>query len=87
VAFRLFRTLKALAPLYYRHASLIDALALRALGSAAGEDIVQNVFVAMWRRASGTDIAEAIGRGTADLSRSIVLLIMRMGNRKRQYGP
>jgi RNA polymerase sigma factor (sigma-70 family) len=42
----------ALGPLYGRYAPHIAAMTRRALGSAAGEDIVQDVFVAVWRHAA-----------------------------------
>ena len=43
----------ALGLLYSRYAPRIAAMARRALGSAAGEDIVQDVFVTVWRHAAG----------------------------------
>jgi RNA polymerase sigma factor (sigma-70 family) len=43
----------ALGLLYGRYAAHIAAMARRVLGSADGEDIVQDVFVAVWRHAAG----------------------------------
>jgi RNA polymerase sigma-70 factor (ECF subfamily) len=50
----------ALGILYRRYAPLIAAMARRTLDSAAGEDIVQDVFVTVWRNAA----AFAPARGT-----------------------
>jgi RNA polymerase sigma-70 factor (ECF subfamily) len=45
----------ALAPLHGRYAGLIFGLAARSLDPAAAEDIVQDVFLAVWRKADTFD--------------------------------
>ncbi|HZR81605.1 MAG TPA: sigma-70 family RNA polymerase sigma factor [Candidatus Binatia bacterium] len=45
----------ALAALYSRHAPAVFRLAARALDAAAAEDVVQEVFVGVWRGAAGFD--------------------------------
>jgi RNA polymerase sigma-70 factor (ECF subfamily) len=45
----------ALAPLHSRYASLIFNLAAQSLDRPAAEEIVQDVFVAIWRRADSYD--------------------------------
>src|SRR5262245_8928641 len=50
----------ALGPLYSRYARLIFHLAARRLDRPAAEEIVQDVFLAVWRRASTFDP----GKGT-----------------------
>jgi RNA polymerase sigma-70 factor (ECF subfamily) len=47
----------ALAPLHGRYAALIFNLAARSLDRAAAEEIVQDVFVAVWRKADTYDPA------------------------------
>ncbi len=46
---------EALQPLYSRYAPLIFHLASQSLGSNAAEDIVQEVFLAVWRKADTFD--------------------------------
>ena len=43
---------EALEPLYSRYAPLIFNLAARSLDRAAAEEIVQDVFLAVWREAA-----------------------------------
>src|SRR4051812_45196641 len=50
----------ALGPLHGRYASLIYNVAAQTIGGATAEEIVQDVFVAVWRKASTFDPA----RGT-----------------------
>jgi RNA polymerase sigma-70 factor (ECF subfamily) len=50
----------ALGPLHGRYAALIFNVAVRSLGSATAEEIVQDVFVTVWRKADTFDSA----RGT-----------------------
>jgi len=45
----------ALAPLYARYAPLVFHIALQSLDAPAAEDIVQEVFLALWRRADTYD--------------------------------
>ena len=45
----------ALAPLYSRYAPLIFHMAAQSLGAAAAEDIVQEVFIVLWRKADTFD--------------------------------
>jgi RNA polymerase sigma-70 factor (ECF subfamily) len=51
---------EALGPLHGRYASLVFNLAAQTIGSTAAEEIVQDVFVAVWRKAGAFDPA----RGT-----------------------
>jgi RNA polymerase sigma-70 factor (ECF subfamily) len=51
---------EALGPLHGRYASLVFNLAAQTLGAATAEEIVQDVFVAVWRKAGSFDPA----RGT-----------------------
>jgi RNA polymerase sigma-70 factor (ECF subfamily) len=46
---------EALEPLYQRHARVIYSLAAQTLGPAAAEEIVQEVFLAVWRKADTFD--------------------------------
>jgi RNA polymerase sigma factor (sigma-70 family) len=48
----------ALAPLHGRYAPLIFNLAAQTLGQSAAEEIVQEVFLAVWRRAASFDPAQ-----------------------------
>lgn len=45
----------ALAPLYSRYAPLIFHMAAQTLGTAAAEDIVQEVLIVLWRKAATFD--------------------------------
>lgn len=45
----------ALAPLHGRYASLVFGIAARSLDAAAAEEIVQDVFVQVWRKAGSYD--------------------------------
>src|SRR5712692_4679742 len=45
----------ALGPLYRRYGPLIFSLAAQSLGHAAAEEIVQEVFLAVWRKADSFD--------------------------------
>jgi RNA polymerase sigma factor (sigma-70 family) len=71
----------ALGPLHGRYASLIFNLASQTTGSASAEEIVQDVFVAVWRKAGTFDPA----RGTF---RAWVLRIAHLGvlNELRRRG-
>src|ERR687884_1994456 len=46
---------EALGPLYARYASLIFGVAAHSLDTAAAEEIVQDVFLAIWRKADSFD--------------------------------
>src|SRR5215472_2210732 len=48
---------EALAPLHSRYAPLIFNLAAQSLDRAAAEEIVQDVFLAIWRKAETYDPA------------------------------
>ncbi|MHC5541242.1 sigma factor, partial [Singulisphaera rosea] len=46
---------EALGPLHGRYASLLFDIASRSLGRASAEEIVQDVFVTVWRKAEQFD--------------------------------
>jgi RNA polymerase sigma-70 factor (ECF subfamily) len=46
---------EALQPLFQRHAPLVHHLASQSLGADAAEDIVQDVFLTVWRKATSFD--------------------------------
>ena len=48
---------EALGPLHGRYASLIYNVAAQSIGGATAEEIVQDVFVAVWRKAGSFDPA------------------------------
>src|ERR671930_1588878 len=54
---------EALGPLYARYAPLVFGLAAQSLDRAAAEEIVQDVFLAIWRKASDFDPAQGTLRG------------------------
>lgn len=56
-----------MAALYDRYSSLVYAVALRVLGdTGAAEDVLQEVFMQLWRNPAAFDWAAAIwGRGWA----------------------
>jgi RNA polymerase sigma factor (sigma-70 family) len=53
----------ALSTLYASHAPMVFAIATRSLDRAAAEEIVQDVFLALWRHASSFDPALGSVRG------------------------
>jgi RNA polymerase sigma-70 factor (ECF subfamily) len=55
----------ALGPLHGRYAPLIFHLAARSLGAAAAEEVVQEVFLAVWRKADTFDPARGSFRSWA----------------------
>jgi RNA polymerase sigma-70 factor (ECF subfamily) len=55
----------ALGPLHGRYALLIFGLAARSLGHAAAEEVVQDVFLTVWRKASTFDPARGTFRAWA----------------------
>lgn len=48
-------TREALQPLFLRHAPLVHHLASQSLGADSAEDIVQDVFLTVWRKAASFD--------------------------------
>src|SRR5262249_17075892 len=46
---------EALGPLYSRYAALVFGIAAKSLDDVAGEEIVQDVFLAVWRGAPSFD--------------------------------
>jgi RNA polymerase sigma-70 factor (ECF subfamily) len=53
----------ALGPLHSRYAPLLFNLAAQSIGRATAEEIVQDVFVAVWRKASSFDPEKGTFRG------------------------
>src|SRR5438105_5079446 len=53
---------EALAALYRRYAPLIFSLARQSLDAGAAEEIVQDVFLAVWRKAATFDPAKGTFR-------------------------
>src|ERR687886_404735 len=54
---------EALGPLYARYAPLVFGVAAQSLDSSAAEEIVQDVFLAIWRKASDFDPEQGAFRG------------------------
>jgi RNA polymerase sigma-70 factor (ECF subfamily) len=54
---------EALGPLHGRYASLVYNVAAQTIGGASAEEIVQDVFVAVWRKAGAFDPARGNFRG------------------------
>src|SRR5919197_1647666 len=54
---------EALGPLYARYAPLVFGVAAQSLDPAAAEEIVQDVFLAIWRKAADFDPAQDTLRG------------------------
>ena len=46
---------EALKPLFARYAPLVFHMALQSLGAESAEDIVQDVFLSVWRKADTFD--------------------------------
>jgi RNA polymerase sigma-70 factor (ECF subfamily) len=53
---------EALGPLYTRYASLVFHLGVQSLDRAAAEELVQEVFLTMWRGAGGFDASQGAFR-------------------------
>lgn len=54
---------EALQPLHARYAPIVFGIAVRPLGRAAAEEVVQEVFLAVWRKAASFDPARGSLRG------------------------
>ena len=54
---------EALGPLYARYAPLVFGVAAQSLDRAAAEEIVQEVFLAIWRKAADFDVHQGSFRG------------------------
>src|SRR5579859_2819599 len=53
---------EALGPLYSRYASLVFHLCVQSLDRTAAEELVQEVFLTMWRGANGFDASQGAFR-------------------------
>jgi RNA polymerase sigma-70 factor (ECF subfamily) len=69
----------ALAELYDRYSSVVYAVALRVLGDAgAAEDVLQEVFLQLWRNPAGFDAARgSLGAWLAVISRNRAIDFLR----------
>lgn len=69
----------ALAELYDRYSSVVYAVALRVLGDAgAAEDVLQEVFLQLWRNPAGFDAARgSLGAWLAVISRNRAIDLLR----------
>jgi RNA polymerase sigma-70 factor (ECF subfamily) len=73
---------EALSLLYARHAPTIFQLAVQTLGRAAAEEVVQEVFLAIWRRAETFDSRRGMFRAWAlQIARYRVLNALRQRQR------
>jgi len=79
---------EALGPLYSRYARLIFHLAARTLDRPAAEDIVQEVFLAVWRRADTFDPGKGAFRPwVLQISHYRILNALRQRSRQPQLEP
>lgn len=79
---------EALGPLYSRYARLIFNVAARALDRAAAEEIVQEVFLAVWRKAAAFDPARGAFRPWAmQIAHYRILNELRRRTRRPQVEP
>jgi RNA polymerase sigma-70 factor (ECF subfamily) len=79
---------EALGPLYARYASLIFGVAAHSLDTAAAEEIVQDVFLAIWRKADSFDPEQGAFRAwLLQLVHWRVLNELRRRNRRPQLQP
>src|SRR5215510_9861641 len=79
---------EALGPLYSRYARLIFHLAVRTLDRPAAEEIVQDVFLAVWRRASTFDPEKGAFRSwVLQISHYRILNALRQRSRQPQLEP
>jgi RNA polymerase sigma factor (sigma-70 family) len=79
---------EALGPLYSRYARLIFHLAARTLDRPAAEEIVQDVFLAVWRRAATFDPARGAFRSwVLQITHFRILNELRRRSRQPQLEP
>src|SRR4030095_17110659 len=79
---------EALGPLYSRYARLIFHLAARTLDRPAAEEIVQDVFWAVWRRASTFDPGKGAFRPwVLQIAHNRILNALRQRRRRPQLEP
>src|SRR5919198_5233592 len=79
---------EALGPLYARYAPLVFGVAAQSLDRAAAEEIVQDVFLAIWRKASDFDPQQGAFRGwLLQLAHWRVLNELRRRSRRPQVEP
>src|SRR5919198_4146489 len=79
---------EALGPLYARYAPLVFGVAAQSLDPAAAEEIVQDVFLAVWRKAADFDPQQGAFRGwLLQLAHWRVLNELRRRSRRPQLEP
>jgi RNA polymerase sigma-70 factor (ECF subfamily) len=79
---------EALGPLHGRYAARLYDLAARALGRAAAEEVVQEVFVAVWRHAADFDPAKGSFRAwVMQIAHRLVLNELRRRGRRPTEAP
>jgi RNA polymerase sigma-70 factor, ECF subfamily len=79
---------EALGPLYSRYARLIFHLAARTLDRPAAEEIVQDVFLAVWQRASTFDPGKGAFRPwVLQIAHNRILNALRQRRRRPQLEP
>jgi RNA polymerase sigma-70 factor (ECF subfamily) len=78
----------ALRPLHARHAATVFAIAARRLDRGAAEEMVQEVFLAVWRKASSFDPSRgSFQHWLVRIARNRVLNEMRGRSRRPRLGP
>ena len=78
----------ALGPLYSRYVRLVFSIALQSLDHSAAEDLVQEVFLVVWRRASTFDPARGVFRAwLLEIAHTRILNELRRRSRRPRLLP